>query len=69
MQATTVKFRGRLSEVLYEDMGHEPHCNSHVIEWSFVYGPYNSLCLTDAEEQSIYDQLKEWVDATPDGWP
>lgn len=62
MKTHTVTFRGESVEVLYEDMGHEPDCNAHVIEWSFADGFFNHLRLSDKEEQSIYDQLKDHVD-------
>lgn len=52
-------FRGEPVEVVYEDMGYQPDCNAHDIEWAFAHEPYNSvLRLTDDEEQSVYDQLR-----------
>lgn len=54
----TVKFRGEQVEVEYYDHGYEPDTNAHVIDWDFGAGsPLNEANLTDAEEQSVYDQL------------
>ena len=69
--ATTamVTFRGEPVEVVYEDMGAEPDCNAHVIEWSFSNDAQNCLRLTEAEEQSIYDQLKDQIESAPSPAP
>ena len=53
----TVLFRGQPTEVIFEDMGAEPECNAHVIEWHFADDSLNALVLTDDEEQDVYDQF------------
>lgn len=56
-QTHTITFRGQPAEVIFEDHGHEPDCNAHVIEWWFADAEMNDLILDDEEEQVIYGQL------------
>jgi hypothetical protein len=56
-QTHAIRFRGEPAEVIFEDHGHEPDCNAHVIEWWFADAEMNDLKLTDQEEQAIYDEL------------
>lgn len=60
----SVKFRGEDFDVeVHHDGGYESDTHAHVIDWSF-YGldaaAHDALNLTDDEEQSISDQLREW---------
>jgi hypothetical protein len=69
-QTCMVSFRGGSVEVAYEDMGPEPDCNAHVIEWSFASGFHNNhIVLSEEEIQSIYDQLKERADMADASMP
>ena len=52
----TIKLRGKEYEVTYQDYGYESDTNAHVIEWDFV-GEKPDPMPTDAEDQSIYEQL------------
>lgn len=61
---TSVNFRGESVDVIVsKDGGYEADTNAHVIEWHF-YGltpeQHDALNITEAEEQSIFDQLAQW---------
>lgn len=62
----SVDFRGEECDVEVDhDGGYEPDTNAHEIEWHFFgLSPeqHEALNLTEAEEQSIYDQLCESSD-------
>lgn len=60
----SVEFRGEMVDVeIDHDGGYEPDTNAHEIDWHF-YGmtPEQDAALeiTDAEYDSIYDQLCKW---------
>lgn len=57
----TVTLRGEPRDVVVDrDHGYEPDTNAHEIEWHFeglTPDEHDALALTDAEEDSIYQQL------------
>ncbi len=60
MARTTVHFRGEDMEVIYTDYGYEPDTNAHEIDWHWADpGMFLELMLTDAELDSIEDQIRE----------
>jgi hypothetical protein len=60
----TVTVRGKEYEVTIDhDGGYEEDTNAHVIEWHFddlTPAEHNKLNLSDDEEQSIFEQLREF---------
>jgi hypothetical protein len=73
-----VKFRGQEVEVEVDhDEGYDPDTGSHDIEWHFAdmtFEEVEALKVTDAESESIYQQLVEFSrddegsDLELDGW-